>query len=180
MIRTIVMGAVASALMLSAPVAAQTGPLKLGYINSQQILSEAPGANAASQQFEQELSSMRASLQPLADEIDTLIQQYESQQLTMSEAARTQRQQTIVQKQTQLEERAQQLEVQAEQRRAALVQPVMDEINRVIEQLRVEQGYHIIFDVAAGSIITAAPELDLTDEVVRRLRAQRPAPNGGR
>lgn len=172
MIRKVTMGALASALLLAAPAAAQTAPLKVGYINSQQILSEAPGANAASQQFEQELSSMRASLQPLADEIDTLIQQYESQQLTMSEAARSQRQQAIVQKQGELEERAQQLEVQAEQRRAALVQPVMDEINRVIEQIRVEEGYHIIFDVAAGSIITAAPELDLTEEVVRRLQTQ--------
>ena len=165
------MGALASALLLAAPATAQTTPLKVGYINSQQILSEAPGAAAASAQFEQELSSMRASLQPLADEIDQLIQAYESQQLTMSEAARQQRQQAIGQKQSELEERAQGLEVQAEQRRAALVQPVMDEISRVIEALRVEGSYHIIFDVAAGSIIAAAPELDLTEEVIRRLQA---------
>ena len=56
----------------------------------------------------------------------------------------------------------------------------MDEISRVIEALRVEQSYHIIFDVAAGSIIAADPTLDITDEIVRRLQAAGTAPGGER
>ncbi len=169
------MGAMASAVMVAAPAAAQTTPLKVAYINSQYILSEAPGARQAQAQFEQELQSMRASLQPMADEIDGLIQQYEAQQLTMSEAARQQRQQAVVGRQTALEERAQELEVTAEERRNALVQPVMDRIGRAIEAMRVEGNYHIIFDAAAGSIIAANEDLDLSDEVIRRLGAAAPA-----
>ncbi len=174
------MGALASALLVAAPMAAQTAPLKVGYINSAQILSEAPGAGAAQQQFEEEVASMRASLQPMADEIDQLVQQYEQQQLTMSETARQQRQQSILEKQQELEQRAQQMEVQAEQRRTALIQPVMDEIGRVIEEVRVEEGYHLIFDIAAGSVIAADPELDLTQEILRRLQGDGAGGGGAR
>jgi len=151
------------------PAAAQS-PLKIGFINSQALLARAPGAAEASQQFDQELGTMRSQLQPMAEELDSLIAQFEAQSMTLSDQARRQRQQAIVQKQGALEQAAAQMEQQAEQRRAELVQPIMDRISAIIEQLRVEGNYHLIFDVAAGSIIAADPSLDLTDQVLTRLQ----------
>jgi outer membrane protein len=164
------MGALAAVALSAAPSLAQA-PLKVGFINSQFLLDQAPGAAQAAQQFDQELGAMRSQLQPMATELDSLISQFEAQSLTLSEDARRQRQQTIVQKQGQLQQAAQAMEQQAEQRRNELVQPIMDRISRTIEALRVEGSYHIIFDVAAGSIIAADPALDLTQEVLRRLQA---------
>jgi Skp family chaperone for outer membrane proteins len=40
----------------------------------------------------------------------------------------------------------------------------------VIEDVRREGNYALIFDTAAGAIITADPGLDLTDQVLERLR----------
>lgn len=152
------------------PARAQT-PLKLGYINSQAILEQTPGAREASDQFDQEMQSLRAQLQPAADSLEQMISQYEAQSLTLSAEAKQRREQQIRERQQLLEQRAAQLDAQASQRRAELVQPIMDRISRVIEEIRVEGSYHIIFDVAAGSIIAADSALDLTDEVVRRLQA---------
>jgi outer membrane protein len=152
------------------PAQAQT-PLKVGYINSQAILEQAPGAREAMQQFDQEMASLRSRLQPAADSLDQLIQAYEAQALTMSADAKQRREQTILQRRESLEQRAAQLETEAGQRREELVQPVMDRINSVIESMRVEGSYHLIFDVAAGSIIAADESLDLTAEVIRRLQA---------
>ena len=56
-------------------------------------------------------------------------------------------------------------------RQAELVEPVMERINAVIEDIRADGGYSMIFDVAAQGIISADPDLDLTAEVVRRLQA---------
>lgn len=168
--RRVVMGALAAAMLSAAPGVAQS-PLKVGFINSQFLLDQAPGAAQAAQQFDQELGSMRAQLQPMATELDSLIAQFEAQSMTLSEEARRQRQQAIIQKQGELQQAANAMEQQAEQRRNELVQPIMDRISRTIEALRVEGSYHIIFDVAAGSIIAADPALDLTQEVLRRLQA---------
>ena len=153
-----------------APLGAQT-PLKVGYINSQAILEQAPGAREAAEQFDREMQALRGQLQPAADSLDQIIQQYEAQSMTMSADAKQRREQDILQRREALQQRAAQLETQAGQRRSELVQPVMDRITRVIEDLRVEGRYHIIFDVAAGSIIAADETLDLTDEVLRRLQA---------
>lgn len=162
---------IAAALLVALPAAGQEAPLKIGFINSQVILDQAPGAQAANQQFEQELTTMRSELEPLASRFDSLVNQFESQAMTLSQEARQQRQQEILQLQAQLEQRAGEMEQQAQQRRAQIVQPIMDRVSRTIEALRVEGGYHLIFDVAAGSVIAADPSLDLTQEVLRRLQA---------
>jgi Skp family chaperone for outer membrane proteins len=47
----------------------------------------------------------------------------------------------------------------------------MDQINTVVEALRREGSYSVIFDLAAGAILAADPGLDLTSEVIRRLQA---------
>ncbi|MEJ2541306.1 MAG: OmpH family outer membrane protein [Gemmatimonadota bacterium] len=167
--RRAVLGVLATLALTVLPAAAQA-PLKIGFINSQALLAQAPGAAEASQQFDQELGGMRAQLQPMAEELDSMIAQFEAQSMTLSEQARRQRQQAIAAKQGELQEAAAQMEQQAEQRRAQLVQPIMDRISRIIEELRVEGSYHLIFDVAAGSIIAADPSLDLTDQVLTRLQ----------
>lgn len=152
------------------PAEAQS-PIKVGYINSQMILEQAPGAREAAEQFDREMQGLRAQLQPAADSLDAMIQQYEQQSMTLSADAKQRREQDILQRRETLQQRAAQLETQAGQRRQELVQPVMDRITRVIEDIRVEGSYHLIFDVAAGSIIAADESLDLTDEVLRRLQA---------
>lgn len=153
---------------LALPGAAQTGP-KIGYINSQQILEQAPGAAEASQQFEADLEQLRSRIQPATDSLEQMIQAYEAQALTLSPEAKQRREQAILAKREQVQRLAEQLDQQAGQRRAELVQPIMDKITQVIEEMRVEGNYAVIFDVAAGSIIAADPSLDLTDEVLRRL-----------
>lgn len=166
------LGLAALAATLNAlPVAAQA-PLRVGYIDSQYILSETPGAQEAANQFETELTALRAQLQPAADSLDQMIQAYESQALTLSPEAKQRREQQIMERRESIQQRAGQLEAQAGQRRQELVQPVMDRISRVIEEIRVEGDYHIIFDSSAGSIIAADESLDLSEEVLRRLREQ--------
>ena len=68
------------------------------------------------------------------------------------------------------QQRSSQLNELANQRRAALIQPVMDNITAVIEAIREEGAYAMILDTAAGSIVSADPTLDLTQEVITRLQ----------
>jgi Skp family chaperone for outer membrane proteins len=47
----------------------------------------------------------------------------------------------------------------------------MDNITAVIETMREEGAYSLILDAAAGSIVSADPALDLTQEVITRLQS---------
>lgn len=152
-------------------VQAQQADLRIGYINSQAILESAPGAREAQEQINRDLEGYRNEVQQMAEDLQQLIQRYEQQQVTLSAEVKAQREAEIQEKQQQYQQRVQELDQQASQRERELVQPVMDRINRVIETLREEGNYTLIFDVAAGAIIAADPDLDLTDEVIRRLEA---------
>ncbi len=52
----------------------------------------------------------------------------------------------------------------------------MNRIQEVLTQIQREGGYAMIFDAAAGAIVAADTTLDITDEVLRRLRQTAAAP----
>jgi outer membrane protein len=157
---------------------AEAQTLKIGYINSQEILEKAPGAKEAQQAFERDMQGFTTEAQQLQDELTRMQQQLAQQELTLSPEAKRNRQQQIQDKAQQAQTRMAEMDQIAARRRSELVQPVMDKITAVIEKLREEGSYSLILDVAAGSIIAADPALDLTAEVLRRLEA--PAtPAGG-
>lgn len=159
---------------------AEAQTLKIGYINSQEILASAPGAREAQQAFEREMQTYTNEAQRLQDELTRLQQQLAQQELTLSPEAKRNRQQQIQQKAQEAQTRMSEMDQLAAQRRAELVQPVMDRITEVIEAMREEGNYALILDVAAGSIISADPSLDLTAEVLRRLGSTAPPAGGPR
>jgi len=157
-------------LVLASAAQAQAS-LKIGYIDSQQILNQDPVALQAQQQFEADLARYRAEVDQIGQDLQDLIGQYEQQEAMLSEEAKANRQEEIRLTQTQYQQRISELEQQAGLRQAELVEPVMERINAVIDDIRADGGYSMIFDVAAQGIISADPTLDLTAEVVRRLQA---------
>lgn len=157
---------------------AEAQTLKIGYINSQEILANAPGAREAQQTFESEMQGYTDEAQRLQEELQRMQQQLQQQELTLSPEAKRNRQQQIQTKAQEAQQRMQELDQLAAQRRAELIQPVMDKVTEVIETMREDGNYALILDVAAGSIIAADPSLDLTQEVIRRLQAA--APGGTR
>ena len=165
-------------LLTAGAVEAQT--LKIAYINSQEILVNAPGAEEAQQQFDQEMAGYQAEITQLETELSNMETQLQQQQLTLSPEARANREQQLQTKFQEYQQRTQQLQQIANERRAALIQPVMDNITAVIETMREEGAYSLILDVAAGSIISADPALDLTQEVITRLQTTGDGQGGDR
>lgn len=150
--------------------------VKLGFIDSRAIVAEAPGAQEAQEQFDRDMARYRAELEQMGQQIQTLITQFDQQQLTLSPEAKSNRQTEIRNKQSEYQQRVQQLEQQAADRQQELVEPIMAQINQVIDEIRQEGSYAMIFDVAAGAIIAADPAMDLTQQVIDRLKT---STNGG-
>lgn len=157
---------------------AQSNPT-YAYINSEAILQATPAVREAQQTLGAEMQQYRSEAQEMAQELEQMIQEYERQQLTLSPEAKENREAEIRQKQQAYQARLQELDQLAQQRQNEVVQPVMDRIHQVIEEIRVEGSYQMVFDVSTGAIIAADPELDLTDEVLRRLQQQEAGDTSG-
>lgn len=170
-------------LALTLPFAAgalEAQTLKIGYINSQEILLNAPGAEEAQTQFDTEMAGYQNEISLLETELENMEASLQQQQLTLSPEAKANREQQLQAKFQEYQQRTGQLQELANQRRAALIQPVMDNITAVIELLREEGAYSLILDAAAGSIVSGDPALDLTQEVIMRLQADATVTGGDR
>jgi len=160
-------------LLLATAVAAQAQAVpKIGYIDSGQILAESSEAQAAQRSFDAEVTQYEASLASMQRDIETMIAAYEQQSGTLSDEARQQREQEIISKRTDFENQARTLQGDMASRRDQLIEPIMEKINQVIDDIRAEGSYSLIFDVASGAILAVDPSLDLTPEVLRRLTSQ--------
>ena len=161
--------------LMAATATAQT-PVKIGYIKSQTILAGAPGRAAAETQFEKEMTTYRAQVQRMGDSLNALIADYNKQEVSLSPQAKETRQKDIRAKEEEYQRRTQELQQQVRAREAELVRPIMEQINKIIDELRAEEGYSMIFDAEnqSGVLVAADKNLDLTDKVLTRLRAAGP------
>jgi outer membrane protein len=162
----------ALALVIGAVGAEAQTPLKIGYINSQEVLANSAEAAAAQQRFDQEMQGYQAEIQQLEQELTGMQEDLQRQQLTLSPDARAAREERLQARLAEYQQRTAQLTQLAEQRRAELIEPVMDRVNTIIEAVRADGQYHLILDVAAGAIVAADPALDVTQEVIARLGQQ--------
>jgi outer membrane protein len=168
--------ALAALAMTAGTASAQTAPTKIGFVNSQKIIAEAPGAAEIRTTIEREMNKHRADLALADDSLKNMIQAYEKRQLVLSADARTKEEQAIRTRQQALQQRAQTLENEMAKRQNELAKPLMDKINTVLEALRKEGGYALILDAASGGIVSADESVNLTETVLTRLKATAAAP----
>lgn len=142
---------------------------ELVFVNTQAILPIAPGADSAQIRFQAVLQSYDAELQELAVELEELVNTYRQQEALLDQAGREQWQQDIQEKQRLAQERQVELERESTRQRDQLLEPILVRITEVIEEIREEQGYSIVFDVAESGVVAADTSLDITAAVLERL-----------
>lgn len=144
--------------------------LKIGYIDSQRILSSLPSAIDARQKLEQESNAWREELQQMEEDLRTRQEQLEQQSMLLSEAKKQEK-----------AEEFQALLVQAQQfqnekwgeggeffkRQTELLQPVYNQINTAIQALRNKENYDFILD--AANLLDADEKFDLTEKLLTEL-----------
>ena len=157
--------------------AAQTVP-KFGYVNSAAILAQAPGRAEAEAQFNSEVKVYQGQLQRMSDSLQLLAANFDKEAPKLDSATRETRAKSIRTKEADYQTRARQLDEQMQNRQAELVRPLMEQLQKIIEAVRAEDNYAMIFDVGSQTsvIVAADKKLDITDQVMARLKAApRPA-----
>jgi outer membrane protein len=165
--------AVAGLLAVSTPLSAQVVG-KIGYIDTQRVIQEAPGAADARTTMEREMKSLQTQLNAMEDSLKAMYTDYQQKSLMMSTDAKQKREQEITAKNQTFQVRAQELQQQWQRRQQELMAPIMEKVEQIIGDVRKTEGYAIVFDLASQAIVSADPSLDLTQKVIDRLKA---APN---
>jgi outer membrane protein len=152
--------------------AAQQAPSRIAYVNPQALFDNAPGRAQAESLFTRETAGFRAELSKMSESLTAMVGTYQREEARLTAAQKETRQRAIAAKEDSLRGRQQQLEQQASQRQSELMAPIMESVRKVLEDIRVEDGYAIILSSEPGSspILAADKNLDITERVVARLK----------
>jgi outer membrane protein len=160
----------------TSPTTVMPAGLKVAYLNSGQVLEQAPGRAEALAQFEKETGPVGAAIRRTGDSLQIVINEYQKAAAQLTPAQRAQRENAIGAKQQEYQQRVQELQQRAQARQEELMAPIMEHVNKVIQDVRAEDGYAFIFDSGAQVpfIISADRNLDITTRVIDRLKSLGP------
>ena len=146
--------------------------LKIGFISSRTILQQTPGYATAESTFTREVQGFRTEVQKLQQQLDSAVRAFDQQSIALSPAAKQTKQRELQQLQQRFEQRSNELQGRAQQREQELLQPIQNRVNAVIQGLRAEGNFAVIFDSDApgNNIVAADPALEITSRVVARLK----------
>lgn len=176
MIRKVVMAATVAALVL--PVTAISSlaqDLKIGYIDSIKIFADYKETQEAERQYKREVDKWTAEKNRREQDIVRLRDELQAQSLMLSEEKKQEKRLELDRQMQEYERFMQETfgdDGLAAKRNKELTQPIVDKINKILEDLAKERGLMMVFDVANADIVYADKSLDLTEAVVAILNQQ--------
>ena len=150
--------------------------LKVGYVNSQQVLEKFKDALDVKKQLAELNTQWESEARDMQREMQRLQEELESQSLLLSDQRKqekVQQMQTLGQKyqlflQTKWGQQGEGVKKEVE-----LLQPVYEKINTAIKKIGEAEGYQYIFDVVAGNILYASDDQpDLTEKLLTELNKE--------
>lgn len=160
--------------LVRAPLSAQS---KIGYVDSQVILTSYPAAVDAQKKLEEENEEWGREMQQMNDDLRQLENDLDQQSLLLSEAKKKEKEDEIQTLITQIQQyQNQKWGQQGEyfRRQEELMRPILDRINAVIHRIAEEEECDFIFDSVQGNILYAQDKYDFTDKVLEELEKESP------
>ena len=159
----------------TAEAAAQGAGPNIAFVRSRRLLEEAPGSKEATTTLQREQQKHRADLALAEDSLTKMATDYQQKVTMLSATAKKTLEDQIRAKRLSFENRAEQLDQLMQKRQRDLLQPIMDRINKALEDFRKENRYLMILDADNGPIVAADSSLDVTAKVLAKLKGPAPA-----
>jgi outer membrane protein len=151
--------------------AAPPAPTKIGYVKTEALMAAAPGRDVAQATYDKEIAVFTLQQKKWGDSLQKLVDDYKKAALKMTDAQKQAQELKISTIQSELDAKNQDGTQKMQARMNELLAPLMEVVKKAIEDIRVEDGYAIIFSGDANTpIVSADKNLDLTDRVVGRLK----------
>jgi outer membrane protein len=158
-----------AALGLAMPAVAQT---KIGVVDYNRLLAEAPQAKSAASTLETEFGPRQKQLEAQRKELEAKMQKFERDQATMAEAERTKQQRELRDQQLNFERRAKEFQEDGQLRQNEELQRVQRMIIQEVQNYAKAQGYDLVI---AQGVIFRSDSIDITPAVLQTLEKRGPA-----
>lgn len=150
--------------------------IKIGYVDSQRIFAQSPEYQEAQAKFDKDVENWNVEADAMRQSIADLQKELESQSLILSAEKKKEKESVLAAKQDTLNQFLNATfgqDGKAERRMTELSKPIRDKILEVIEKIAIENNYSLILDAGTVNIAYAKKSLDITDEVLAEMAAEK-------
>jgi len=140
---------------------------KIGFVDVQRVLARSAAGVAAREQLEREKATMQKEMDGKRQELDKLREELEKKGPLMTADARREKQDTFERKRRDAARLADDFQKELEKKEQGLLQRVLQDLSGVIERVCKQRGYFLVVERRGASVLYAAAEADLTDDVIR-------------
>ena len=145
---------------------------KIGYIDSQIIMSEFEDVRQVQVELEKEQKKLQTQYEKKIVSLDSLKTAYQTGSIILSEQKKSQMEADIRKKEQEIQQWQLQYfgpEGHLYSLQNELLAPILQTIDKIIRKLGEERGYDYIFDAVQGSIVYALDSHNLTEDVMDEL-----------
>jgi outer membrane protein len=150
-------------IMLSLPAFAE---LKVGYVQVDKILQEAPQTSESGKKLEKEFSPRSQELERMAKQIKDQESALDKDALTISESDRRNKERDIQNLKTEFQRKQRELREDINIRKNEELGVLQDRVNKAVQTVAEAEGYDLI--VYSG-VAYAKKTIDITDKVLKAL-----------
>lgn len=158
------------AMLATAPAQAQH---RLGYIDSDYILSKTPEYATVQQNLDRMAQEWQRELETRQQEVEDLFREYQARELLYTQDERQRKRESIVEAEEGLERLRMQYfgpEGELFRQQDQLLRPIQERILAAVEAVAQEEGYDYVFDKNGDFVFLYVPEdHDLSDRVLTEL-----------
>jgi outer membrane protein len=148
-------------LVLSADVLAE----KIGFVNTERLLKEAPLSLKAQKRLEKEFSARDQDLQKMAKQARDLQAQLDKEGVTMSDTDRKNKERDLSNLNQTLQRQGREFREDLNQRRNEELMQIQEKARKAIQDIAKNEKYDLILEQA----VYFNPKLDITDRVMKEL-----------
>ena len=143
--------------------------IKLGHINSNDLMQIMPGRDSAQTVLQKEVQDLESTLKTMQAEMEKRYNEYMESQAGWTELIRNTKQREIQDMGARIQEFQENAQKQLQERESALLKPIIDRAKKAIEDVAREGGYTYILDAGTAAVLYSQDSDDIMPQVKKKL-----------
>ena len=148
------------------------GQLNIGYLNTQEVISQMPERSQVEQELNDFIQEKRQELQQRTTEFQDSVAEFQQNQANMSDAEIQKREKQLAQMEAEMTQFQQGLQQQIQQRRATLLEPLYSKMNEAISTVAERNDLDFVINEATSNgenvvYYAASEKMDITQQVLQ-------------
>lgn len=142
--------------------------LKLGYVNSQELLSVMPEMTKADTDLKNFAKQYQDQLETMGKEFEKKGTEYQASEKTMSDAVKEVKQKELQSLEARIRDFQQSAQEKIGKKKEELYKPILEKAGKAIKDVAKEKGYSYVFDASGGGLLYA----NETDNILPLVKAK--------